>query len=570
MPFRTSSRRLGSLAVAAVLLCAAAPDAPPQSPPSRSNRYQASGAYGAFLDARFATVQGDLDIAAAAYLRALEADPRNVDLLQPAFAAALLAGRPEAVSLARRLPDVQAAQLLMANQEINAGNWDKAEQRIRALPRQGAMQAMNMLITAWILQGAGKTDAALALLRPHLENPRERGVYALHAALINDMASRTAEAARLYAIVQKDAGPLNLRLAQIIASWQSRQGQVSDATQTLRALGESGEDLPVSLPVLLANASRRPVGRAADGVAETYLTIAAVISSRQDGGETTSLLLRLALDLRPDFTPARLLLSEILEGGKRWSAATQILAPITPDDPLSGMARFRRAMLAERMGQTEEALAGLDQLARDYPDSPLAYAQSGDILRGKHRFSDAVAAYDRAIARNGGPRRNAWTLYYARGIAHDRSGAWAKAERDLQRALEMVPDHPYVLNYLGYSWADQGRNLPKARALLEKAMERKPNDGAITDSLGWVLFRQGDTSAAIRMLERAVELQPTDAVINSHLGDAYWAAGRKREAQFQWRRALLFNPDPDDKVKLEAKLQEHGNAIDAPAERAVQ
>lgn len=570
MPFRPPSRRLGCLAVAALLLCAAAPDAPPQSPPPRPNRYQTSGAFGAFLDARFASMQGDLDIAAAAYLRALEADPRNLDLLQPAFAASLLAGRPEAVSLARRLPDVQAAQMLLANQEAKAGNWEAAEQRIRGLPRQGAIQVLNQLLTAWISHGAGKTDAALALLRPALENPRERGVFALQAALINDQAGRTAEAQRLYGIMQKDAGPLNLRLAQIVASWQARQGQVAEATQTLRGLADNGDDLPVSVSALMANASRRPVARATDGMAEAYLTLAAVMSGRQDGGETTALLLRLALDLRPDFTPARLLLSEILEGRKRWSAANQILAPVPPEDPLAGVVRLRRAILADRMEQTEQALAGLEQLARDYPDSPLAYAQAGDILRAKHRFQDAVASYDRAIARTGGPRRNTWTLYYARGIANDRAGNWPKAERDLQRALEMVPDHPYVLNYLGYAWADQGRNLPKARALLEKAMERKPNDGAITDSLGWVLFRQGDVPGAIKLLERAVELQPTDAVINSHLGDAYFAAGRKREAQFQWRRALLFNPEPDDKVKLEAKLQEHGGAVDAPAERAVQ
>jgi len=570
MPLFFPLRRSGCLALAALFLCAAAPDSAQRSPPSRPNRYQASGAFGAFLDARFASSEGRLDIAAAAFLRALDSDPRNVDLIQPAFVAALLAGRPEAIRLARRLPDVQAAQLLIVNQDVKAGHWDAAEQRTRNLPRQGPTQLLNQLMTAWIQQGAGRTDQALNSLRPLTENPRERGVFVLHAALIADLGGRTAEAQRLYRILQTDTGASNLRIGQIIASWQARQGQMAEAGQTLRGMVESGEELPISIPAMLAATSRRAVPRPADGIAEAYLGLASLLAGREDTGEAAPLMLRLALDLRPDLTPARLLLSETLEARKRYEAAVQILAPIPADDTLIGVARLRRAVLAGRMDRTDEALRELEQLARDYPDSPLAYAQIGDIQRSKHRYAEAVVAYDRAIARQTGPRRTAWTLFYARGIANDRAGNWTKAERDLQRALEMVPDHPYVLNYLGYSWADQGRNLPKARALLEKAMERKPNDGAITDSLGWALFRQGDIPGAIRLLERAVELQPTDAVINFHLGDAYWAAGRKREAQFQWRRALLFNPEPVDKVKLEAKLQEHGGPVDAPAERAVQ
>ena len=112
-----------------------------------------------------------------------------------------------------------------------------------------------------------------------------------------------------------------------------------------------------------------------------------------------------------------------------------------------------------------------------------------------------------------------------------------------------------MLNYLGYSWADMGQNLAQARAMIDKAVQRRPNDGAIVDSLGWVMLRQGEVAEAVRTLERAVELDPEDASINGHLGDAYWAAGRKLEATYQWRRALIFNPEPDDAAKLEAKLQ---------------
>ena len=139
-------------------------------------------------------------------LRALALDPNNQELIQQAFVACLMAGRPEAVRLARQLPDNPAAQLLLADVDAKAGNWDAAERAFRALPRQGVTQLLQPLLLAWAQQGDGHTDAALATLRPYVDGQRFRGVYALHAALIADLAGRTADAARLYRIAQTDFG----------------------------------------------------------------------------------------------------------------------------------------------------------------------------------------------------------------------------------------------------------------------------------------------------------------------------------------------------------------------------
>jgi Flp pilus assembly protein TadD len=198
----------------------------------------------------------------------------------------------------------------------------------------------------------------------------------------------------------------------------------------------------------------------------------------------------------------------------------------------------------------------LQGIAADYPASPLPAIREGDILRSKQRFSDAVAAYDRAIARIPEPRQDDWLVFYDRGISHQ----WPKAEADFRHALALAPDQPFVLNYLGYSWADMGENLAQARQMIEKVAQQRPNDSAIIDSLGWVMLRQGQTDDAVSTLERAVELEPEDASINGHLGDAYLAAGRRLEATYQWRRALTFNPEPDDAAKLEAKLQSGNRA----------
>jgi Flp pilus assembly protein TadD len=189
---------------------------------------------------------------------------------------------------------------------------------------------------------------------------------------------------------------------------------------------------------------------------------------------------------------------------------------------------------------------------------------AGDLLRDKNRFPEAVAAYDRALAHTGSPSRSVWPLLYARGVAHERAHQWPKAEADFKRALELSPDQPTVLNYLGYSWADQGTNLAEARQMIDKALQQRPDDGAIIDSLGWVTLRQGDSQGAVKLLERAVEMEPEDATINGHLGDAYWAVGRKLEAMFQWRRALTLNPEPEDAARIEGRLHETTAALTEP------
>lgn len=171
------------------------------------------------------------------------------------------------------------------------------------------------------------------------------------------------------------------------------------------------------------------------------------------------------------------------------------------------------------------------------------------------------------------PDKTNWSLYYVRGIAYERSKQWAKAESDLKLALELAPDQALIMNYLGYSWIDQGVNLDEGMRLIKKAVELKPDDGYIVDSLGWAYFRLGKYEDAVRELERAVELRPQDPVMNDHLGDAYWRVGRRLEARFQWSHAKELKPEPAELPKIEAKLkdglpdEQKTNAADATNKR---
>ncbi len=519
------------------------------------------GAPGDFLAGRFAMSEGDYPTAASDLLRAVDQDPNNQELLLQAFIACIDAGRPEAVMLARRLPDSQVAQLVLADVDAKAGRWQSAEQIFHALPRQGMTQLLQPLLVAWSQLGEGHVDSALSTLHPFIDNPRFRGLFALHGGMIADIGNRPDEASRLYRMAESDLTEPNLRLAQILGSWQARSGQPAEAQHTLAELPGVAPDMGIAMPGLLANITRRPVASPTDGVAEAYFTFAALLRG-QEANDFALIMLHLALDLRPDFAAARVLTADILASEGHPQVALRTLNEVPSKDPIIPVVELRRAGLADRLGHSDEAMRALDRLSNDYPASPLPDEQRGDILRGKGRFAEAIAAYDKSIKRIVTPVASDWLVYYNRGIAEERAHTWAKADADFHMALKLSPDQPFVLNYLGYSYADLGQHLDQARQMIQRAAERRPNDGAITDSLGWVMFREGDTRQAVQTLERAVELEPEDSTINEHLGDAYWAAGRKTEARYQWRRALTLHPDADDVPKLEAKISSgHPGAV---------
>ena len=529
------------------------------APTRRQTISPVPGFASALLTGRFAAAQSDNDFAAQQFLRALSSDPTNAEIRQQAFVAALLAGRPEAARLAQMMPDDQAAQLMLGGADARAGRWEQAETRFASMPRQGLTQVLQPVLLAWAQAGEGRTEVALATLATAVDAQRFRALFTLHGAMIADLGKRPAEAARLYRIAVAEFGGTNLQLARQVASWQMRQGYPADAQQTLAVLFEATPEIAIAGAALEATISERQVRNPADGMAEAYLTLAAALRG-QERAAFSLMLSQLALDLRPDFTAARLLVAELHDGRGRQEQALRALATVAASDPLIAVVRLRQALLMDKLGNTTDALRQIEQLGRDLPKRPEAPTAQGDLLRQKKRYAEAVAAYDRAITLIPHPPQRAnWPLYYSRGIALDRARQWERAEADLLLALELQPDQPFVLNYLGYSWTEQGRNFTRARQMIERAVQIRPNDGEITDSLGWVLLRQGDVRGAVKYLERAVELEPEDSTINGHLGDAYWAAGRKLEARFQWRRALNLKPEADEVPKLQAKLREAGD-----------
>ena len=565
MQHRGSPRRLALLAAALLSACAAGGGggagtggvSGERRGPRLTGAPPISGAFGAYLSGRFAASEADTTTAADRLLAALRADPDQPELLNQAFRAALLDGRSEALRLARRLPENTLANLLLAGSEAQAGRWDRAEQRLRGITRSGPVQLVQPVLLAWVQLGRGQPDQALATLRPAVESNRLRVLNALHAGMVADLAGRPREAERFARMAVADQPQLPPRAAMLAAGLLHRSGQPAEAQRLLDGVAASGDDsaLVVAGPARRALAVARGVSSPTDGMAEAYVSLAGSLRG-QGSGDFVMVLAQLALRLRPAFAPALMLTADVLAEEKQEEQALAVLSRVPSDDPLAPLAALRRAAVLDKLDRPDEAAAVLRRLSDANPDLPQPAAHLGDLLRRRNRFAEAAAAYDQALSRVPQSGVRDWPLFYARAIARERAGDWPRAEADLLRALELSPDQPYVLNYLGYTWADQGRNLDRAKAMLLRATELRPQDGNIADSLGWVLFRLGDLRGAVTWLEKAVELEPRSAVINDHLGDAYWAAGRHREARFQWRRALNLDPEPEDTPKIEAKLRD--------------
>jgi Flp pilus assembly protein TadD len=536
------------------------------APAGGSAALRGQNAYGAFLAARYADTQSDPAAATQFYSQALAADPRNQSLAGEAFVAALLAGSPRALDLAKAAPGNALAVMLIGNQDAASGHFGRAAAQFAELPNDDLAGLVKPLLVAWAQTGAGNPKTGIATLAPLFNTAPFGPVYVLNAALIADNSNDMADASQNYAQAGATQSP-NLRLSQILASWQARQGQTQAAAAEIDQIGATHSDLTIAVPALQAHVADRVIVTPADGMAEAYLTLAGSLSQPSQSLLKT-MFLRFALYLRPDLAAARLLLADAQAGAAapphappptqaQLAAALATLQQVAADDPLYAPAAMQEAGLLVALNRPDDAVAVLQTVAKAVPGDPDPVQTEGDILRGNNEFAAAILQYDKAITLAGQPPPpGAWSLYFDRAICEDQLGNWSAAEPDLMAALALAPNQPYLLNYIGYSWALRGEKLDQAHDMIAQAVGLDPNDGAVIDSLGYVSLRQGHTADAVSQLTQAVELDPNDAEVNAHLGDAFYAAGQRLQADYQWQRALSLKPDAKLQADIEGKLKQ--------------
>jgi Flp pilus assembly protein TadD len=532
---------------------AKADDPPPPAPTS---------ALGSYLAARHAQQQHDYARAAEFMGRTLAEDPGNIDLVRRTFVLRVSEGRVgEAVPLAENIVaadrNAALAQIVLVLKDAKAGDFGAAVERARSLPSDGAQRLSGPLLTAWCEMGRRQPDAALKALDAMSDLHGLQSIKELHKAMLADYADRVDEAEAAYKRFAAEQAHLNWRAVEITGNFYERHQRSEEARRLYEQLAatETGGAVTDSALDRIARGEvpERIIASPRDGVAEALFDLASILNQRETL-DASLVYVRLALDLRPDFPLAQMLTAEIEEEQQHTAEALAIYRAVKPDSALSWTARLRAATMLDALDRTDEAAAALRRMAEERPRDFEPLVELGDILRGRSRFAEAVGAYDQAIARVKQVEQGHWRLFYSRAVALERSGQWPRAEADLRRALELEPEEPLTLNYLGYSWIDKGENLEPALKMIKRAVELRPNDGYIVDSLGWAYYRLGNYADATQILEHAIELLPEDPTINDHLGDAYWRSGRLAEARFQWRRALQFKPDADEIKSIETKL----------------
>jgi tetratricopeptide (TPR) repeat protein len=518
--------------------------------------------YGAYLAGRHAQHVRDYQEAAVWFEDALRADPGAPELITRTFLMATSIGRfDRAEALAEgelRLDSTDAmAELVLLIDRVKAGDKAGAVTRADALPQEGVHRFVQPLARSWTRMAVGDVAGADAALR---EFDKFNGFAPLEfyqLGLLYDFAGNAELAADNFKKALDAGGQLNWRLTDSLANFYQRHGRDDEAQALYQRFIKENAGSELAESVLAGRSVGVPpplIGSAEDGLAEALFDLASVVNQP----ETLDLALlytRCALQLRPHMVLAQLLLADVLSAQNKPELSLKILSEVPQSSPYWWSARLRSAANLEMLDRTDEAVAQLKMMAAEEPRRAGAEMQLGDLLRGKKRFTEAVEAYDESIQRfeaSGMPER--WSLFYSRGIALERAGHWQRAEADLRHALELKPDQPLVLNYLGYSWIDRGENLERGLKMIQKAVELRPEDGYIVDSLGWAQYRLGDYASAVQYLEKAIELVPEDPTINDHLGDAYWQSGRPVEARYQWRRALQFGPQDDEIKPIQAKL----------------
>jgi tetratricopeptide (TPR) repeat protein len=530
---------------------------------------------GSYLAARHASVERDANSAAAFYRSALRTDPKNNELLDRAFISSLADGDiDEAVKLADRILTLdksnRVARLVVGVRDLKLKKYATAQTNINQSIRGPITDLVATLLSGWASYGAGDAKTAVTNI-DKLTGPEWYPIFKdLHAGMILELSGKEKDAGTRFERAYKLDDSM-LRVSDEYARWLSRNKDAAAATGVYEAFDKKLPRHPLVLEGLRETKAGKKlpplVDSAQAGAAEALYGIGAMLTRK--GGEDLALVyLQLSLYLAPNHPLALLSLADLYESVKKPQMAIKVYERMPANSPLKRNAEIQLATNLDAADRSDEAIKILKGVTAADSKDIEAIMALGNIERGRKKFADCVDTYSKGIdALPDANEKTNWVYYYYRGICEERSKQWSKAEADMRKALDLQPEQPHVLNYLGYSWVDQGINLDEGMKMIKRAVDQRPDDGYIVDSLGWAYFRIGNYDDAVKNLERAIDLKPEDPTINDHLGDAYWRVGRTLEAKFQWAHARDLKPEPEDLPKIEAKL-ENGLPDDTPSSAA--
>ena len=572
-PLRTAAVCLALLASTSLLAGAATPGEPSINELLDDAMPTLTGSYLAALSAVNAQ---DYDSATALFEEALSQDPENPILIERTFTLLLANGHIDrAIPLAEQLvelnPDMRMGQLVLGVKALKTKNFANAGKHLGKSDRGPLANISSGLLSAWAAQGQGQTDAALKIVET-MQGPEWYSVFKnFNLALINENAGRTDAALKAITAAYEAEGG-SLRITEAYARMMARAGKIDEAKQALDRFTQNSVGHPL-IAALQAEikAGKKPaplVRTAQEGAGEVLYGLGSALGGENGGADLATIYLRLANYLQPTNDLVIMALGDLTQNAQRFELSIPIFDRVPKASPLRRNADLQVALSLDAAGKSDEAVKRLKRLIASNPRDIDALTTLATLARTGKRYAESAKLYTKAINSITEDNPRNWLIYYFRGIAYERAKQWQKAEADFLKALEIAPDEPQVLNYLGYSWIDRGLNLDRATDMIKKAVELRSNDGYIVDSLGWAYYKQAKYEEAVGQLERAISLKADDATINDHLGDAYWKIGRKLEATFQWAHARDLNPEPADKERILAKLAKGLDKVEAEEKSA--
>lgn len=506
-----------------------------------------------YLAARQALYFKDFKASADFYLTALTFDHNNADLLKQAFyaqyqlgnidAAATLAREMELLNIASRFASEPATA-----QAILMEDWDAVLVLADLIAEDIDAHPVAAIIRAWALVAKGQGPAGLSHLIQSSnanisENKSAPAIFTMQAARMADYLGDTDEMLKLADQLSR-RNDLSSQLLLQLAGLYARHNKKIKLGRLIAQLPNGFDKLKIHKVLSRRTTSPKIAQHIAAGIID-----ASLIANQSNNDNMLKARLGLALYLNPQSERARFLIAQALSELNQKQSAKEQLAAIDH----TGVWSQPRLLLEVNLDRSDNIGLAISRLQSSLDkDRKNAFLQKelGDLYRMSDQLDKARDAYLMAISLG----LSSATLDRNLAISYEQLEEDHLAEDSFQAALRKNPQDPFTLNYLGYWWADEGRNLEDAIDLIERAVRLRPRSGYFVDSLGWVHFKLGNLDLAVAFLEQATILEPVDPVISDHLGDAYWATGRFVEARFKWRYAMSITDDDDLKAKLTAKL----------------
>lgn len=523
--------------------------------------------YGTYLAGRVAHIRQQYDIAADYYMKTVQLGTQTPEVFSTIYLLLASEGRiDEAANYALQAYEkgdkANLIAFILMTKDMHTKNYKVAYEDTKLVEDEPFQKTILPLFQGWILAASGKKEEALETIRALQEDEGLQALYYMHKGMLNDYFSNNDQAFEDFEVVVNDETmPLSFRALQIIGNFYLRNGKKEKIIELAERYYKQNDEMPMlgelieSFKTADISNLKKTIDTPQKGLAEAVFSVGTIFRGFQN--EVAQLFTSLVLYLNPDFEVARVSMADLYEQSGRYDKASEEYLKIDKNSPVYYVAQLKLATNYMKQDKKEEAFETLLRLLKKYPKNEHIAFRLGEISRVMKKYDKAADFYSQALDRIPENDERRWTIYYALGIAYERQNKWNEAEEVFKKALELSHRHPFVLNYLGYSWIDRGMNYNEALYMIFEAHRKNSEDGHIIDSLGWALYKMGNYENAVKVLERASEYLPSNAIIFEHLGDAYWQVGRKDEARFQWKHALYASEDKEevDEVLLRKKIK---------------